>query len=87
MPIPAAIEAIKVPTLWICAEIDHAFPPTARKTTQEILERRGMKSTFKDYPGTEHGFAVRGDEKNETIQKAKLDALEAAIVFFNLNFK
>ena len=82
LQIPTEIEEIKIPTIWLCAEIDNTFPQDARKATQEILEKRGMKATFKDYPGTEHGFAIRGDESNEVVYKAKIDALTSDIEFF-----
>jgi len=82
LKIPEEIESIKVPTLWICAETDQSFPSAARKTTEELLAKRGMKSTFKDYPGTTHGFACRGDPKDEKVEKAKADALQNAIQFY-----
>jgi dienelactone hydrolase len=34
------------------------------------------------YPGTQHGFAVRGDEKDSTVQAAKKAALDEGIAFF-----
>jgi len=79
---PEEIEAIKRPTLWLCAEIDNTFTPENRKQAQEILETKGVKNTFIDYPGTTHGFAIRGDDKDEIVKKAKLAALEATINFF-----
>jgi carboxymethylenebutenolidase len=81
LKVPDDIETIKAPTLWLCAEVDAAFPQDARKSAQEILEKKGVKNVFKDYPGTEHGFAVRGDEKSEHVKKAKIAALEEAIKF------
>lgn len=72
---------MKVPTLWICAEVDQTFPTEARKGAQEVLEKKGIKNVFKDYPGTEHGFAVRGEEKSEESKNAKLAALDETIKF------
>lgn len=82
LAIPTEIEAIKCPTLWICAETDGTFPEADRVATQEILQKRGMKATFKLYPGTEHGFAVRGDDKNPVVREASHSALDEAIKFF-----
>jgi len=80
--IPEEIESMKVPTLWLCAETDQSFPTSDRKAAEEVLVKRGMKSIFKDYPGTTHGFACRGDPKDEKVEKAKADALQSAIHFF-----
>jgi len=80
--IPQEIEAIKNPTLWICAETDQTFPVPAQKQTEEILQKRGIPTVFKFYPGTVHGFAVRGDESEPQVFKAKVDALEQTVNFF-----
>ena len=37
---------------------------------------------FRRYAGTYHGFALRGDERNKIIEKAKGEALDEAIDFF-----
>jgi len=34
------------------------------------------------YPGTSHGFAIRGDPEDKVFAKAKSDATLAAIKFF-----
>jgi len=88
LKVPEEIEAIKQPTLWICAETDNTFPIPTRKAAEEVLVKKGgAKFTFKDYPGTTHGFACRGDPKNPTIEKAKIDALQEAIHFFKHELK
>jgi len=83
LAIPEEIEAIKTPTLWICAEIDQTFPPEVSHATEEVLKKRGMNATFKHYPGTTHGFAARGDPKNEVVQKAMVSATEETVKFFS----
>lgn len=35
------------------------------------------------YPGTYHGFAVRGSDKDPVVQKAKEQAHEEVIAWFN----
>ena len=82
LTIPGDIEAIKVPTLWICAETDPSFGKDDRDKTEQILKTRGMKASFRDFPGTTHGFACRGDEKNSHVQQAKAQAQQDAIDFF-----
>jgi dienelactone hydrolase len=67
----------------LCAEVDQSFPTdTDRKQAQELLEKRGIKAVFHDYPGTEHGFAVRGDESVPIVYAGKVKALEDTIAFF-----
>ena len=37
---------------------------------------------FVHYPGASDGFAVRGDESDVVVQKAKEDAFQQALAFF-----
>jgi dienelactone hydrolase len=37
---------------------------------------------IKYYPGQMHGFAVRGDENNEEVRKARKDAFQISLSFF-----
>eukprot|EP01112_Ceratiomyxa_fruticulosa_P011436 TRINITY_DN309_c0_g1_i3.p1 TRINITY_DN309_c0_g1~~TRINITY_DN309_c0_g1_i3.p1 ORF type:complete len:253 (-),score=46.48 TRINITY_DN309_c0_g1_i3:551-1309(-) len=70
--VPEQIETICKPTLWICAEKDHDLTTVKRKTAQEVLEKNGVPNKFVDFPGTMHGFAVRGsDSDKESREKAK----------------
>lgn len=77
------VGAIKVPSLWCCAEKDSSFSDKLRKQSEEILAKSvELESTFKIYEGTEHGFASRGDEKNEKVQKASIEAMNDMKAFF-----
>jgi dienelactone hydrolase len=38
--------------------------------------------SFLRFPGTYHGFAVRGDERNPHIEQAKSNALDAVLEHF-----
>jgi len=87
MTLPNEIEEIKTPTLWICAEIDSSFGEQDRKATEDILQKKKLKAIFKLYPGTNHGFASRGDVKNEIVQAAKKEALKETIMFFEEQLK
>jgi len=82
LTIPQEIEAIKTPTLWICAEVDQSFGTEDRKKTEEILKQSGKHAVFKDYAGTTHGFAARGDPNNPVVQKAMINASEETVKFF-----
>jgi len=79
---PTDIEAIQIPGLYLCAETDKSFGEEVREKTREILKNKGIKTVFKIFPGVNHGFAIRGDENDEHIKKAKYEALEDAINFF-----
>jgi dienelactone hydrolase len=37
---------------------------------------------IKYYPGQMHGFAARGNENNEEVRKARKDAFEISLSFF-----
>lgn len=83
--VPKDIEALTRPGIFLCAEIDEAFTPanvadakaiTAAKTAADA----GLIYEFKHYPGTKHGFAVRGDD---TTLEARNDALASGCAFFH----
>lgn len=81
--VPEDVEPLRVPGLFICAENDHSFPDAARHKAEELLAARtDAEYVFRFYPGTFHGFAIRGDEKDETVKAAKGDAYQQALQFF-----
>eukprot|EP00026_Physarum_polycephalum_P016489 Phypoly_transcript_17408.p1 GENE.Phypoly_transcript_17408~~Phypoly_transcript_17408.p1 ORF type:complete len:258 (+),score=48.60 Phypoly_transcript_17408:22-774(+) len=81
--VPSDIENIKKPTLFLCAEVDRAFPAEARQQAEAIMEKKKpLYSLFKLYPGTEHGFAVRGNLNNKPEADAAMDAKNEAVAFF-----
>jgi len=83
--VPQDILPLVKPGFFICADRDEfAFPNAARLQAEAILrQRQDTKYEFRFYPGTFHGFAVRGDDKIPEIQKAQDDAINAAAAFFN----
>lgn len=85
--VPVDIQTIKKPGIYLCAEEDQQFPENYRKQTQEILQKNGIKSEFRFYPGTKHGFAVKGNDKNKVVLEARKNALEEAIKFFSTELK
>ncbi|KZV83716.1 alpha/beta-hydrolase [Exidia glandulosa HHB12029] len=68
----AQVNAIKAPTVWLCAEEDEAFGPAARKAAEEALAARkgGPAYEFVDYEGTTHGFAARPALEHPTVKDA-----------------
>ena len=80
------ITALRRPILFVCAENDFAFPEK-RICQAEIMARTRLdysedRFRFRRYRGTYHGFAIRGDERNPVIEKAKGEALDEIIDFF-----
>jgi dienelactone hydrolase len=72
--VPEDIEAIAVPGIFNCAETDFLFSETAKHNSEEILKKKPFRTEFIGYPGTTHGFAVRGDESQPQILEAKQKA-------------
>jgi len=76
------IEAIKLPGLYLCAETDQSFGESVREAAKETLHKNGVPSTFKLYPGTSHGFAIRDDENKPLEVEGKKHAIEESVKFF-----
>ena len=72
------------PTLFNCAETDQAFTPDIRQTWQQSLQASQVPSKFVDYPGTNHGFAVRDDGSAAGIA-ARQRAIEQTVVWLKQN--
>jgi len=81
------LEKVQVPFLFLCAEEDQMFPlelqETAKKIMAEKKEASGLESKFVFYPGTKHGFAVRGVMSDEVSVKAAEDAVKQAVEWWN----
>ena len=70
------------PALFLCAENDAVFPPATRGAAEAALRGRAAgPARFIVYPGTQHGFAARGNEGNAAERKA-MDAAFADTVAF-----
>jgi len=81
--VPKDIAPLTKPGLFICADNDHAFPKKAREQAEAYLTKKNPQDyIFKFYPGTYHGFAIRGDSRVKSIEQAKEDALQQTVQFF-----
>lgn len=81
--VPTDIEAIKKPGCWLLAETDRAFSPEQVAETKATLAKKpDLPVEYHEYPGTVHGFAVRGSDADERVVAARADALEKAAAFF-----
>ena len=70
------------PALFLCAEHDSVFPPATRAAAEAALRGRAAgPARFVIYPGTQHGFAARGNEGNEAERKAMDAAFADAVAF------
>jgi len=82
----ADVAKLQTPTLFVCAHNDWAFPEKLIPQVDALLRSRSDFSEYKfrlrRYPGTYHGFAIRGDERNPNIQAAKTAALVDCVTFF-----
>ena len=75
--------AAPVPGLLLLAETDGMFPPEALAETRALLEAAGgAEHDFQGpYPGTAHGFVVRGDEAVPAVAAGRAAARAAAAAF------
>ncbi|KAI9206903.1 Alpha/Beta hydrolase protein [Polychytrium aggregatum] len=81
--VPTDIKNIAVPVQFIFAEHDPTFTPANQKETERILQGRPeIDSEINFYPGTVHGFACRGDEKDPVATTARREALAKSKAFF-----
>jgi len=84
----ADVESISTPTLWLCATHDGIFTKEKRAQAQDILDTKTQyPAKFVTYPGTEHGFAVRGDSKVNHVRIAAEDAAQQVVLFLKRYFE
>eukprot|EP00475_Leptophrys_vorax_P031244 TRINITY_DN4728_c0_g1_i2.p1 TRINITY_DN4728_c0_g1~~TRINITY_DN4728_c0_g1_i2.p1 ORF type:complete len:274 (-),score=73.74 TRINITY_DN4728_c0_g1_i2:855-1676(-) len=81
--VPDTIAPLIQPGLFICADKDRSFPEKEVKSAEEFVKTKTEKYVFKFYPGTYHGFAIRGHDDNGVIQSAKEDAFKQMVEFFS----
>lgn len=80
--LPDAVQDICIPAMFICADHDGHFPEHTRTHAQQVLDDKSPGlATFILYPGTRHGFAVRGNKHDPAVNAARADALQNAITF------
>ena len=70
-PEPADLERIQRPGCFILAVNDFAFPPGKVAAARAQLEAKtrsvGLRFEWKEYAGVNHGFAIRGNERDPTV--------------------
>nr|GAT47358.1 predicted protein [Mycena chlorophos] len=78
----------KAPLLINGCEHDPVFPPADQEITDSILGDGKFAPGYKRvyWAGCAHGFAIRGDLKDEGIRKAKEGALKETLEWFGKYF-
>ncbi|KAF5001138.1 hypothetical protein FGRMN_1249 [Fusarium graminum] len=77
------LRAIGGPLSIAAAQTDSIFPAKLRHRSEEILIETGKPFQINLFSGVEHGFAVRGDANNRTVQFAKEQAFYQAVQWFD----
>ena len=70
------------PILFNTCETDPMYPAEAQKKGDELLgngTQEGEKYKRNYYPGCTHGFAVRGDIKDEKVKFGKEDSFKQSV--------
>lgn len=75
------IEAVGVPIQILAPEHDGIYTPELKQHTQDWLPKTGLYYEYIEFPGLNHGFAVKGDQN----KKEEKDGLEKALQDF-VNF-
>ncbi|GKE51381.1 endo-1,3;1,4-beta-D-glucanase-like protein [Tanacetum coccineum] len=68
------INAIKVPTAFLGAEIDEYSSPEQLKKFGELLSAKSVVNFVKIYPGVTHGWTVRYKDDDEHVVKYAMEA-------------
>ncbi|THV01192.1 cytochrome P450 [Dendrothele bispora CBS 962.96] len=87
-PSQKELDAISIPSCWMCAEDDLTFGRENRaRAEKSLVSRRGKDNfteyQFRDYKGTVHGFASRPNLDIPEVKEAFEQAFEHAVEWFN----
>ena len=78
------IENVGVPVQILAPEFDTQFTPELKAFANSVIPTLGVPYDYQYFPGLEHAFATRGDEKNVAEYKGMLRAKAAAVAWFRL---
>ncbi|KAK0526870.1 hypothetical protein OC842_005045 [Tilletia horrida] len=85
LELPGDIANLVKPSCLLTCETDPQLPKEQREIVEaEInkLAKKGIYSTLRYFPGVTHGWAVRGDEKDDFTARATRDAQQTLAHFF-----
>jgi len=79
------VNSLKKPFLFCTVPDDHSFPEKMVTETEKIIAEKYPKGRHRliRYPGTYHGFAIRGDDSDTHIAHQKDKCMHDVIEFFN----
>lgn len=77
---------IKRPTHFVFAELDTNPSHATATEALELGKRKEFGFSGKVYPGVDHGFAIRGDPKDENCTKMREEAFADGLAFLNAEF-
>ncbi|KUL89312.1 hypothetical protein ZTR_03746 [Talaromyces verruculosus] len=72
----------KGPVAIAAAENDAIFPAEKRQESEAILKKLNVPYQINLYSGVNHGFAVRGDQKNPVVRFAQQNSFLQAVEWF-----
>jgi len=78
-------KAMDIPLLVVGCEFDERYSPASQKIGDDILGGGNMTGPGyrrEYFVGCTHGFAVRGDMKDDTVKAGKEGAFKAAVEWF-----
>ncbi|KAH8894410.1 alpha/beta-hydrolase [Thozetella sp. PMI_491] len=79
---PSEIENVGVPVQIIAPEKDMMFPPELKELANRIIPTLGVPYDYQLFPGTDHGFATRGNDYDEKELKGMVRAKCCAVAWF-----
>lgn len=77
------LAAIEGPLSIAAAVTDQHFPPAKRRESEEILSTTRQPFQINIFSEVQHGFALRGDIKQDVVKFAKEQAFLQALKWFN----
>ncbi|MCJ1236774.1 hypothetical protein MMC14_004756 [Varicellaria rhodocarpa] len=80
--LPEELRAIQGPLSIAAAEKDEIMDEAKRRETEDILKEMDVRYQVTLYGDVGHGFAVRGDLKNQASRFAKEAAFYQAVMWF-----
>lgn len=76
------IANVNVPTQIIAPEFDYMFTEELKAYSLEALPKTDVAYDYQYFPGLEHGFAIRGDPRNQGERGGMERAKNAASLWF-----
>ncbi|KAK9809229.1 hypothetical protein WJX72_011712 [[Myrmecia] bisecta] len=81
------VESIKKPVLFLCPEKDFVMSAEQRGKIKQILAKKSFDHDVVTYEDMEHGFSLRGNDKDEKVAKAAADAFDRGLKFFKTHMR